>query len=63
MKGKIKFFDETRGFGFVTGEDQKDYFVHSSKLIDNVAKDVEVTFEIKQTEKGAIALNVKRLTS
>ena len=32
MKGKIKFYNEIKGFGFVTGEDGKDYFVHSTSL-------------------------------
>ncbi len=62
MKGKIKFFNELKGFGFVTGEDGKDYFVHSTGLVGTtaLAKDDEVTFEIEQGDKGPKAVKVTK---
>jgi len=62
MKGKIKFFNQIKGFGFVTGEDGKDYFVHSTGLVGTTSldKDDEVTFEIEQGEKGPKAVKVTK---
>ncbi|MBS3083856.1 cold shock domain-containing protein [Candidatus Pacearchaeota archaeon] len=62
MKGKIKFFNEIKGFGFVTGEDGKDYFVHSTSLVGttSLAKDDAVTFEIEQGDKGPKAVKVTK---
>ncbi|MBN2881255.1 cold shock domain-containing protein [Candidatus Woesearchaeota archaeon] len=60
MNGKVKFFNESKGFGFVTAEDGKDYFVHISGLNEGVSlKDGDsVTFEIVQGERGPKAENV-----
>jgi cold shock protein len=62
MKGKIKFFNVIKGFGFVTGEDGKDYFVHSTGLAGHTSldKDDNVTFEIEQGDKGPKAVKVKK---
>lgn len=62
MKGKIKFFNEIKGFGFVTGEDGKDYFIHSTGLAEATSLDKEdaVTFEIEQGDKGPKAVKVKK---
>ena len=62
MKGKIKFFNESKGFGFVSGEDGKDYFVHSTGLVgaSSLDKDDEVTFEIEQGDKGPRAVKVTK---
>lgn len=62
MKGKIKFFKQTEGFGFITGEDGKDYFVHSSALEPGVSVKAEdpVTFEIEHGAKGPRASKVLR---
>ncbi|MEK6793123.1 MAG: cold shock domain-containing protein [Nanoarchaeota archaeon] len=62
MKGKIKFYNEIKGFGFVTGEDGKDYFVHSTSLVGttSLAKDDAVTFEIEQGDKGPKAVKVTK---
>lgn len=61
MKGKVKFFNETKGFGFISGEDGKDYFVHSSALDKGIAisEGTSVIFEIEQGDKGPKAAKVK----
>ncbi|MDW8297365.1 MAG: cold shock domain-containing protein [Raineya sp.] len=60
QKGKVKFFNETKGFGFIkSAESQQDVFVHVSGLIDEIQQDDEVTFDVEQGKKGLIAVNVK----
>ncbi|HAD14072.1 MAG TPA: cold-shock protein [Saprospirales bacterium] len=60
QSGTIKFFNETKGFGFVvesnTGEE---IFVHVSGLVDKVREGDHVTFETQQGKKGLNAVNVK----
>ena len=61
-KGKVKWYNEAKGFGFIASSDGKDIFVHRSGLIDPYAgleTDQEVEFETKQGEKGPIAFKVK----
>ena len=61
-KGTIKFFNETKGFGFIKdANSEKEYFVHSSGLIDSVKETDEVSFELQQGQKGLNAVNVKRV--
>ncbi|MCD6565293.1 MAG: cold shock domain-containing protein [Bacteroidales bacterium] len=58
--GKVKFFDETKGFGFIIDEESgTDYFVHVSGLIDKITEDDKVTFELTEGKKGLNAVNVK----
>jgi len=58
--GKVKFFDETKGFGFITEEGTgEDFFVHVSGLIDQIKDGDDVSFELKQGKKGINAVNVK----
>lgn len=63
MKGKVKFFNRTKNFGFITGEDEQDYFVHISQIQGqtplNDAQDVE--FDAAKNERGLSAQNVKAL--
>nr|WP_228488762.1 MULTISPECIES: cold shock domain-containing protein [Prolixibacter] len=59
-KGTVKFFNESKGFGFIKDENSsKEYFVHSSGLIDQIREDDEVTFELQEGKKGLNAVNVK----
>ncbi|HLD19614.1 MAG TPA: cold shock domain-containing protein [Candidatus Nanoarchaeia archaeon] len=62
MKGKVKFFNEGKGFGFITAEDGKDYFVHSSGLNSGVTirEGDAVSFEIEQGDKGPKAAKVSK---
>lgn len=58
--GKVKFFHEAKGFGFVVDEDSgREYFVHISGLIDAVQKNEKVSFELSDGERGKNAVNVK----
>jgi len=58
--GTVKFFNETKGFGFIkeNGTD-KEYFVHVTGLIDEIRENDEVTFDLKEGKKGLNAVNVK----
>ncbi|SDW92062.1 cold-shock DNA-binding protein family [Lutibacter oricola] len=59
-KGTVKFFNETKGFGFITEEGvSKDHFVHISGLIDEIREGDEVEFELQEGKKGLNAVNVK----
>ena len=54
MKGKIKWFNSNKGFGFIEGEDGQDYFVHYSEVPNGVflRENDEVNFEPAETDKG-----------
>ena len=59
-EGKVKFFNESKGFGFIMdNESKEEYFVHASGLIDKIRKDDEVTFELTEGKKGLNAVDVK----
>jgi len=59
-KGTVKFFNVTKGFGFIKeAESGKEYFVHATGLIDKVKENDEVTFELQEGKKGLNAINVK----
>ncbi len=59
-KGTVKFFNETKGFGFIKdAQSDKEYFVHVSGLVDQVRDEDEVSFELEQGKKGLNAVNVK----
>ena len=59
-KGTVKFFNESKGYGFIIDSDsEKEYFVHASGLIDEVNQNDEVEFEVAEGRKGENAVNVK----
>ena len=59
-KGTVKFFNESKGFGFIKEENSpKEYFVHSSGLKDIITENDEATFDLEQGKKGLNAVNVK----
>jgi len=59
--GKVKFFNPSKGYGFVSANSGEEYFVHVSKLIDEIHKDDSITFELEQGKKGMQAVNVKKI--
>lgn len=62
MKGTVKWFNATKGFGFITTEEGKDVFVHFSAIKMDGYKSLndldEVEFEVTEGEKGPQAINV-----
>ena len=60
--GTVKFFNESKGFGFITEEGtNNEHFVHISGLIDDIRENDKVEFELKQGKKGVNAVNVRVL--
>ena len=62
MKGTVKWFNEEKGFGFITGEDGKDVFAHFSQIQKDGFKTLngggEVTFDVTEGAKGPQATNI-----
>ncbi len=64
LKGKVKWFNPTKGFGFIEREDkEKDVFVHTSAVRDagmnSLEEGQEVTFDVEDGPKGPNATNIK----
>ena len=58
--GTVKFFNESKGFGFVVEDDSKtEYFVHVSGLIDEIREGDAVEFDLKEGRKGLNAISVR----
>ena len=62
MKGNVKFFNDMKGFGFIAGEDGKEYFVHQTGLKEGVTlhENDAVTFDVEEGDKGPKAVNVAK---
>ncbi len=64
-KGTVKWFNEAKGFGFITGEDGKDVFVHYTSIsgtgFKSLAEGQAVSFDVENSPKGPKAINVTAL--
>ena len=62
MKGTVKFFNDMKGFGFIVGEDGKEYFVHQTGIQPGVMlkENDPVSFDVEQGDRGPKAVNVGR---
>jgi len=59
-KGIVKFFNQSKGFGFIIDDESKtEYFVHVTGLIDEINENDAVEFELQEGRKGLNAVNVK----
>lgn len=59
-EGVVKFFNNTKGFGFIKPSDSnEDIFVHESGLIDEIRENDKVTFEVERGRKGLNAVKVE----
>ncbi|NRD23590.1 cold-shock protein [Winogradskyella litoriviva] len=59
IKGTVKFFNDAKGFGFITEEgSNKEHFVHISGLVDEIREGDNVEFDLKEGKKGLNAVNV-----
>ena len=59
-KGTVKFYNDSKGFGFIKEDKtEKEYYVHSSGIKENIAENDEVVFDLEEGKKGLNAVNVK----
>ncbi len=59
QEGTVKFFNNSKGFGFITTQSGEDIFVHSTGLIDEIKENDKVQYETQQGRKGLNAINVE----
>jgi len=68
MRGKVKWFNNQKGFGFITPDDGgKDVFVHHTSIqmegYKTLAEKQEVEYDLEQSDKGPRAINVRTLVA
>lgn len=62
MNGKVKFFDEKKGFGFIVEDEaNNEYFFHITECLDKIEKDDLVSFQVANGKKGLNAIQVNLL--
>ncbi|MBU0527762.1 cold shock domain-containing protein [Candidatus Micrarchaeota archaeon] len=63
VEGTVKFYNEMKNFGFIAGDDGKEYFVHSSGVKDGTTlrEGDKVSFEVVQGDKGPKAEQVEKI--
>lgn len=60
--GKVKFYNDAKGFGFIMDEEsQSDIFVHATGLTDSIDQDDHVSYDLIEGKKGLNAVNVKKV--
>ena len=64
QNGTVKLWDSSKGFGFITGDDDEDYFVHGSDLhisvkVNRLTEGQKVKFDVRSDMKGDKAINVR----
>ena len=60
--GKVKFFNVSKGFGFIIADDNnQEIFVHQTGLIHEIRENDLVSYELKEGKKGLNAINVERI--
>lgn len=65
MQGKVKMFNQEKGYGFITSAEGTDVFFHYSQLVmegfKTIDNDVVVTYELIETERGQQAHNINKI--
>ncbi len=64
QEGTVKFFNETKGFGFIKPDDGgAEVFVHATGLVDKITQDDRVSYDVQDGKKGKNAVNVRKINA